>query len=344
VATADGTAYGIEDTVYDPGDDYPGQDYRVRWQSEAGALPGKTILNPPLVLEDTNLVIFATSDGLFAFNSRTGAKLWEMKDADKLPITEAAEAAGHVWFASEQGVYHFEAAGSAVAPSPTDVVRARPTSMIAAREFEGGNVGAAFAVENAILFHDPSVRGEVLQNTPCTWCTIRTIELTGESPELAIIFAATGDVLYRAKVKDREMVIETPAGLCPDKPAWVGIPAGISVVTGEAASEPRAVLVTTDAGYLRSFTPDLCDPVRVVLWPAYEATTGSPSEDESVYESFHVTVDDPASVALTAPVVAVSDALDAKGKPLLELLLLGGSDGRLYVFDLTQAGKSGYWQ
>lgn len=350
VATGEGEAYGILDTVYGPSSIFRGQDYSESWGPVT--LSG-TVLNPPLVVEDQTMVVFVTSDGLFAVDSQNGDKLWEMKDPDKTPILAAAEADGNVWFASAEDVYHLEARRDSV--SPDAVVRASLTSPIVAKAFSDGSVGAAFAEANFVLFHDPTESGELPEMKACTRCEVVSLGLAGGSAGSAIIYAASEDGVNKGVVVAGNPVIGVDSLQGCDPPDFEGVPTNIAVLSdpndlGEGDAVPRAVFVTTDAGELRSFTQDLCEPVQVVLWPSYD-TAGAPEPALSKYELLQVTLNDPdlydpAPAVLTAPIIATLDAVDAtSGYPLIEVLLFGASDGRLYVFDLTRAGKEdSYWK
>jgi len=344
VATEDGNAYGIQDTVYDPSGLFPGQDYHPLWGPVA--FPGSgglTVHNPPLVVKNANMVVFATSRGLFAYNSRSGSLLWQMTDSDKLPIVSAAGAAGHIWFASEDNVYHFEASATS-APNTNEVTRASLTSSIVAKEFADGSVGATFAEGAVALFHNPASGQNPAEITVCTRCEIVALGLGGSSTGTAEIYAASEDDVYRVRAQNATLALVSSDAPCADRPRFQGLPTGIAVLSEPLDAIPRAVFVTTDKGELRSFSASLCEPVEAVLWPTYDAVSGSPSGSQSNYEPFKVTLDDPQPAVLTAPAVAVLDEMDSMSQPLLEVLLFGASDGRLYVYDLTRAGReSWYW-
>jgi len=350
VATSDGQAYGIADTVNDKGVS-AGQDNVGLWGPIA--IPdGGDVLGCFVVRsgQQDDVIVFATSAGLYGYGIRNGGLLWEVADSEA--ILAAAGAGSSVWYATADDVFHFDVPSTGSSPAPARVIPLRNplTSPIVAKEFSDG-VAAVFAEEDNVFFHDPdSLTGLESFEVCTTRCRVTAVSLYGDTVQLAGAYAAsvaTGPQAFWIQPPQqgtggaRTLVTQ---GECQGSIATVfeGTPVGIAVLPRRGFDEPLAVFLTTELGELRSFSKDLCGPVKAVFWPPFD-TDGTPKTDELAgkYDLYQADL----GAAATAPVIGSLSVTDPAGdESLLEMILVGAEDGLLYAFDLTQAGREDwYW-
>lgn len=331
IGTDQGYIYALKDTV-GQGDSTNRFYYRERWAKNEtqGQKIGNVSHTPDVITDDAGnhvRIVFGSTNGLFVMTPEGGAEFPPFTDLGSITQPPVHTENGDIWFATGADVYRLPAGQKSDPvkyPASTNVSTPLTPAHLDNKDY-------VFFGRGKHLYMEATSRSDQRISEVCVDCTTLGVAVaSGEKEQLndAVVYVTADDCRVhklRFDFVGKEFVEDVLDEDCRP-PVFQGELTGPPVVFQNNAKRVLAVFITTKKGELRAFDENLCQSVKVILWPP-EQNLQNPKKVEFKFDEDN---------ELRMPVLAEHTTIKSLWtNDKLAALLVASADGMLYAFDLS---------